>query len=253
MEEPKINNLQDFIDQLYIDPLNTWKYIFRGQNIDKPLLPKIARNTRLKINEIRQIEKKVLNEFKLKSRPFIEYKPETDWEWLAIAQHNGLKTRLLDWTENALAALWFCVEKVPSNNEGNGVVWVFSTFSEFQYVDIAKVEDPFSIEETKILQPPYVSKRIIAQTGLFTIHKLQDKDQICIPLENHDRYKGLLKKLIIPYNSFDKIKNQLNKCGINNSTLFPGLDSLCDSINDILKSSERIQRIMNMIGSLKKT
>src|SRR5688572_7681080 len=83
------------------------RLLFRGQNVDEPLLPRIARIAQTKgISRIdlEQIERRMLERFRKESVPFVRGRtPTTWWEWLSVAQHQGLPTRLLDWTANALA------------------------------------------------------------------------------------------------------------------------------------------------------
>jgi hypothetical protein len=86
-------------------------FLFRGQSTDEALIPRIAR---LKPKgKLPNIESLMLREFERLSLPFTEFEPKDEWDLLALAQHHGLPTRLLDWSYSALTALWFCVKKPP--------------------------------------------------------------------------------------------------------------------------------------------
>ena len=112
----RIENISDFIavaTRLYSNE----DVVFRGQRRARPLLPTVARDP-----EYVGAELEIFREFKREAIPYLPNLLQTDWQWLAVAQHNGLPTRLLDWTRNPLAALWFAVSKPPHENEP-GVVW----------------------------------------------------------------------------------------------------------------------------------
>ncbi len=206
---------------------NKAELLFRGQGVDKPLLPKLSR---LHLNgTISEVEKLILADFKRGILPLTEFKPENNWDLLALAQHHGLPTRLLDWTYHALVALWFAVEKPAQKNETreleNGVVWVLAARVEDFRTDTEKI-DPLSNKITKIFRSSVVSRRISAQAGVFTIHKINEGEKI-IRFENHANFKSKLTKAIIPPDSFAGIRKQLNILGVNNSTVYPDIDGFC--------------------------
>lgn len=169
-----INEYIDLIENVKTNNVaigNKADLIFRGQSSDKPLLPKLARLT---LNgEMAIMEKLMLDEFKRGSLPLTEFKPENNWDWLALAQHHGLPTRLLDWSYSALAALWFAVQNPPkkddSGNLENGVVWILAGLVNDFRTNTEKT-DPLSNKITKIFRSTVVSRRISAQAGLFTVH-----------------------------------------------------------------------------------
>lgn len=228
----EINDVTDFItliDKITINNKqngNNADLLFRGQQIDRPLLPKLAR-LRLK-GSIKNMEKLILDEFKRGAIPLTEFKPENNWDWLALAQHHGLPTRLLDWSYSALVALWFAVEKPPIITDGkeeNAVVWVLSALVDDFRTNTEEI-DPLSNKITKILRSTVVSRRISAQSGVFTVHKINESGKI-VKFETHEKFKNKLQKVVIPHEKFPSIRKQLNVLGVNNSTIFPDIDGFC--------------------------
>lgn len=209
---------------------NIAELLFRGQNVDKSLLPKLGR-LRLK-GDIINVEKLMLSEFERGVIPLSEFKPEDDWDLLALAQHHGLPTRLLDWTFSSLIALWFAVSEEPKKDEDgnleNGVVWILNAEVEDFRTDTEK-EGPLSNRITKIYRPKVVSRRISAQAGAFTVHKINEGEQI-IKFERNKRYGKKLTKLSIHHSRFLDLRRSLNILGINNSTVFPDLDGFCNHL-----------------------
>lgn len=210
----------------------TWLYgnnsvIFRGQSQEHgwPLIPSIGRDA--KYSMVLQREEEILAEFKRESIPYVHSIPESDWQWLALAQHNRLPTRLLDWTKNPLAALWFAV-KDPAVNGQPGIVWAFGYEKEDVVFNTAYRDSPFSIDRTYVYFPEHVSHSIQAQSGLFTIHH-RTEDGSFLPFD-HTEYSERLAKIEIRPELFWLVRYHLFRVGINPATLFPGLLGLAEKI-----------------------
>lgn len=226
-----IESLSDFINKIEIlknkseSSGNHSEFLFRGQRSDQKLCPKLVR---LNLNgEIKNIEKLMLNEFKKSSLPLADFEPKDNWDLLALAQHHGLPTRLLDWTYSALVALWFAVHKPPKDNNC-GVVWVLRPdISDFR--DTEKFDDPLKNKVTKIFRSRIISKRISAQAGVFTVHRISSDGKI-VPLECVAGFREKLIKLNIPPENFVPIRKSLKMMGVNHSTIFPDIDGLCQHL-----------------------
>jgi len=230
--------------------------LFRGQREDKDLLPKLARLDLRPKKTMREVEDMIIKEFKRTYIPYVDREWTDEWDILALAQHHGLPTRLLDWTFNALQALWFAVRKPPAkDDEGNdkpGIVWVFLPTTE-DYRKQEEDKSPFEVKLSKIFRPRIVGRRLSSQSGVFTVHAMIDNSTM-VRFNEHQRYKDKLKRIVIQPGSFPTIRKELDMLGINHSTAFPDLDGLCKHLewrysfydDEIEQSDDKLQHIVKL-------
>ena len=234
IEEINVTSVSNFVAEIErikaaeVDNRNHADFLFRGQSTDEPLRPRIAR---LKPNGVlSKVEELMLSEFSRLRLAYTEFEPADNWDLLALAQHHGLPTRLLDWSYSALAALWFCVSRVPSEDKDglqrHGVVWLLKTRSE-DFINFPTKLSPFNQPKTRIFRPRAVSRRILAQAGLFTCHMIRP-DGSFLSLNKNNEYLNRMVKFVIPAERFRLMRDQLNANGVNSHSLFPDLDGLAN-------------------------
>jgi hypothetical protein len=230
MEQHTISSVSKFL-QLIEEAKKTNKvdFIYRGQREDESLRPRLARL--VPRGQRKDIERLMFDEFKRTSVALTDFQPQTSWDFLALAQHHGLPTRLLDWTYSALAALWFAVEKEPvevNDKKENAVVWMLKT-SVDDFIDEKDRPSPFDTKRTGIYRPRVISRRIAAQRGIFTAHRMMKKEGF-VALDKNKRFRERLIKFVVEALAFPEIRKHLDGCDVNRSTLYPDLVGLCNHL-----------------------
>lgn len=217
MEEYTIQTLESFMSYQYGFPETDF---FRGQSsFEYKLIPSIGRRFKEGQESVLKIyEKEIFDDFKRKYSMFTDARPRNDKEFLFLAQHYGLPTRLLDWTYNPLIALYFAC---CSNFDKNGVVYQSYPFSGRIFNE--STDDIFSFPEITLLVPNMTDVRYKNQNGLFVLYPEPWKENI----------KHIHKKYVVPAQYKRDILNKLEKIGITRSFIMPTLDNLCKDIVDI--------------------
>lgn len=147
--------------------------------------------------------------------------PENDWDRLALAQHHGLPTRLLDWSYNPLVGLYFAVEDLPDED---GIVFALYAPRQIPKTTLES-SSPFAITRPMKFHPRVVVPRLGVQEGLFTVHA-----QLGEPLTSDSRPDWTLEGFRIPAARKTRIRYELYRCGVHRETLFPDLDGLANHL-----------------------
>ncbi|MPQ46640.1 FRG domain-containing protein [Marinifilum sp. N1E240] len=241
-------NWSELQDLLFTDSYNT--------NINRTRSPYIYRGLskfhyQLKTSLIRlngpypDLEFHLLRNFKkYSSRPDINNK--SDWEWLALAQHHGLPTRLLDWTYSPYVALHFATYEIDKFHR-DGVIWALNYERLKEYLpnnlqqklneigsnsftidmlketyqnitELSKEQSDFVVA----FEPPSLDDRIVNQYAIFTFMSHSN----AILNEWLADKPDLYFRIRIPSEMKWEIRDKLDQVNINERVLFPGMDGL---------------------------
>lgn len=193
-------------------------WVFRGvANVEFQLLPKIGRmGISQPAKKIKVDERRLFSAFVREAAPYLSSEPASDWEWLAIAQHHGLPTRLLDWTENPVAAAFFACSQ---HENSDAAIYMLQTDKVVN--EEVRKQSPFSVADLLKYRPRHVTRRITAQRGLFTVHPRPTE-----PLALVHSGESRVHRVIIESRFKRKLRWNLDQFGISQTALFPDLDGL---------------------------
>lgn len=159
--------------------------------------------------------------------------------WLFLAQHYGLPTRLLDWSENPLVASYFAVNELDDRDGCIWALWPGGLNTDFRASSgLVQIRDPKVVEIAKSAfyeeSPPgtdiiaidgqEIDPRMLAQMSRFTLHSYHTEMEV-LP-ESHK----WLRRYVIPKEAKTKIRAQLAELGIRRSNLFPDLANLAQEL-----------------------
>ena len=169
------------------------------------------------------------------------------WNWLSLAKHHGLPTRLLDWTYSPYVAMHFATDD-PRGFEEDGAIWCvdYRKTNELLPKSLRKALDASNVNifTTEMLndaaaslsdfdalskddfilffEPPSLDERIVNQFALFSL-----PSSAGMMLESLlKRGESMYRRLIIPAALKWEIRDKLDQANVTERVLFPGLDGL---------------------------
>jgi FRG domain-containing protein len=171
---------------------------------------------------------------------------DSPWNWLALGQHHGLPTRLLDWTNSPYVALHFATSRTE-NYDRDGAVWMID-YVRAHALGPEEVRDCLEAEGANLLttemlgsvaeslaalgelgdefvvfvEPPSFDERIVNQYALFSLMSQPEASLDEWAREHAD----LTRRIVIPAELKWEVRDKLDQANVSERVLFPGLDGL---------------------------
>lgn len=248
MDEERARSWDDFVS--ITNALDDWA--FRGQqNAQWALLSSLSRylgNFVPDRGNWRQREDRAIRIFRRKAHNYLTDPGmlDDDFRCIALMQHHGAPTRLLDFTKSPYVAAFFAMEHAT----GDAAVYALNTPALWQDRAVPKEHsgytfksiDPrkegvfqqyFACNENDIVwagEPMRMDRRLVAQSGTFVMPGVLDKSLEEI-LSHYQSDEVLLRKFVLPAGVVrDEGMRALYRMNITNATLFPDLDGLAKSL-----------------------
>jgi hypothetical protein len=249
MREIRVRSWNELNDEVYGNAFNERlgrfrsPYAFRGlTDSEYPLTTSLCRLG----GRYPAMEGHLLRNFRKYARRS-DVPADSVWNWLAVAQHHGLPTRLLDWTFSPQVAMHFATQHLEDFHL-DGVIWTVDFVRaherlpgtlraalERETADVftvevlegaapsleelgALAEEPFVL----FMEPPSLDERIVNQFALFSVMSHADAD-LSAWVGSHPE---LCRRIVVPAELKWEVRDKLDQANVTERVLFPGLDGL---------------------------
>lgn len=169
-------------------------------------------------------------------------RPDDELQWVQLARHYGLPTRLLDWTRNAALAVYFACAETSGTKRSDGAVFIINPKDLNRQAD-ERIKSPRIFDahtdteriqryltlsgdqssrgvRTIAINPVWNSERILVQQGAFTLHGSSD----------FTLTSGQVSSLVclkVPAVKKNALLHELERAGINEMSIFPEPEHMC--------------------------
>lgn len=166
-------------------------------------------------------------------------KPEEYGALLHLAQHHGFPTPLIDWSNSPFVASYFAFHRISNieadseNNEKHTRIFIFDReawLDRYNQINaIALMPPNLSLYEFMAIENP----RLLPQQALSAVTNVNDVEDY-ISMREAESGVIFLSAIDIPHSERRKVMRELALMGITASTLFPGLDGVCEELRERL-------------------
>jgi hypothetical protein len=237
----RLDSWDAFLSVITKEPYSHWA--FRGEDDERwPLYSSLSRylkNFQVDPKAWPEQEARILRIFKRKAHQFLDKPPDADddFQWLALMQHHGAPTRLLDFTWSPYVAAFFALERTLHD----GVVWAMNPAR----INSSHAPKPVRMDprvkgnfqryflkgDHRLIwmgEPHTMNRRLIAQSGTFAVPGVLD-----VPIEeilSDSNQENILAKFVLANSVREVGMRELYRMNITFATLFPDLDGLAKSM-----------------------